>query len=141
MKRRLARECALKVLFMNDVGSNNPDEALRNVTGNGDGQKMMLSPRDQEFCAALVQGVVSKRNELNSRLAPYLINWQLERLAPVVRNILQMALFETLYMKDIPPAVTINEAIELARLYQDEESSRFVNAVLDRIRLSEEGRD
>lgn len=88
MKRRLARECALKVLFMNEVGFNNPDEALRNITSNGDGEKMELSARDQEFCAALVQGVVSKREELNSRLAPYLINWQLDRLAPIVRNIL-----------------------------------------------------
>ncbi len=141
MRRRLARECALKVLFMNDMGANDPAEALRNIIENGDGQHLALSPHDEAFCNDLVQGVVSRREELNRKLAPYLVNWQLDRLAPVVRNILQMALYETLYMKDIPPAVTINEAIELARLYQDEESSRFVNAVLDRIRLSEEERE
>ena len=137
MKRRLARECALRALFMIDVGSNKPEEALCSVMENCRREQGVLPPPEQEFCSALVRGVVCRRDDLNSRLTPYLINWQLERLAPVVRSILQMALFEILYMEDIPPVVTINEAIELVKLYQDEESSRFVNAVLDRIRLNE----
>jgi N utilization substance protein B len=117
---------------MIDVGANNPEEALHNVAGD------LTTLQAQEFCSALVRGVVSRKEELSVKLSPYLINWQLERLAPVVRNVLLMALFEILHMEDIPAAVTINEAVELTRLYQDEESSRFVNAVLDRLRLSDE---
>jgi len=132
LKRRTARECALKVLFMIDVGANNPEEALHNMT------RDVIPLQAQEFCSTLVWGVVSRKEELSTKLSPYLINWQLERLAPVVRNVLLMALFEILYMEDIPAAVTINEAVELTRLYQDEESSRFVNAVLDRLRLNDE---
>ena len=132
MKRRVARECALKVLFMIDVGENSPEEALHIMT------RDIVSQQAREFCGTLVWGVISRKVELSAKLSPYLINWQLERLAPIVRNILLMALLEILYMEDIPVAVTINEAVELTRLYQDEESSRFVNAVLDRLRLSNE---
>jgi len=116
---------------MIDVGENNPEEALHNMT------RDVISLQAQGFCSTLVRGVVSRKEELSVKLSPYLINWRLERLAPVVRNVLLMALFEILYMEDIPAAVTINEAVELTRLYQDEESSRFVNAVLDGLRLSD----
>ncbi len=141
MKRRLARECALKALFMIEMGSNNAEEALQYILDNSCGEKNTLPAREQEFCAALVRGVVSKRDELSSMLTPFLINWKLERLAPVVRVIMHIALFETLYLKDIPFAVTINEAVELSRQYQDEESARFVNAVLDNMRLDREKGD
>ncbi len=141
MKRRIARECALKVLFMVDMGANDVEQALQYILNTSCEGKDVLQPREQDFCATLVRGVVSKRDELSSMLTPFLINWQLERLAPVVRLIMHMALFETLHMDDIPPAVTINEAVELSRQYQDEESARFVNAVLDNIRVSREKSD
>ena len=63
-----------------------------------------------------------------------LVNWQFNRLAATVRNILRLALYELLYFEDIPPAVAINEAIELTKAYQDEEAARFVNGILDTIR-------
>ena len=141
MKRRFARECALKVLFMIEMGANNTEQALQYILDNSCDAEQAMQAREQEFCTALVRGVVSKRDELNSMLTPFLINWQLDRLAPVVRVIMYIALFEILYMEDIPPAVTINEAVELSRQYQDEESARFVNAVLDNMRLSREKRD
>ena len=141
MKRRFARECALKVLFMVEMGANNVEEALNYILNNSFDSEHILEAREQNFCTVLVRGVVSKRDELNTMLTPFLINWKIERLAPVVRVIMYIALYEILHMQDIPPAVTINEAVELSRQYQDEESARFVNAVLDKVRLSGEKRD
>lgn len=141
MKRRFARECALKVLFMVETGNNNPEEALQYILDNSSEEEQKLPPREHEFCTMLVQGVMVNRDELNEMLTPFLINWKLDRLAPVVRAIMNIALYELIYMQDIPPAVTINEAVELSRQYQDEESARFVNAVLDKIRVSRERRD
>lgn len=141
MKRRYARECALKVLFMVDMGANNPEQALQYVLNNAGEHNKKLPEQERGFCTTLVNGVLANRDELSEMLTPFLINWQLERLAPVVRVIMLMALYEIIYLEDIPVAVTINEAVELSREYQDDESARFVNAVLDNIRVSREKRD
>jgi transcription antitermination factor NusB len=66
-------------------------------------------------------------------LTGYLVNWQFDRLAAIVRNILRLALFEMLFLDEIPAVVSINEAIEITKIYQDEEASRFVNGILDKI--------
>jgi len=91
---------------------------------------------DQEtaFFHSSLQGILAHRSELDRLLKEHLINWKLDRLSPVVRNILRIGIYEIMYVEEIPEKVSINEAIELAKTYQDEEASRFVNGVLDRIR-------
>lgn len=128
MKRRLPREYAFKILFMIEVGKNDPASALSYLFGNDD-----FSNQEKLFCRSLVEGVLEKRGELDKTLSLYLINWQFDRLPAAVRNILRLALYELLYLGDTPPPVAINEAIELTKTYQDEEAARFVNGMLDNI--------
>ncbi|RJX28030.1 MAG: transcription antitermination factor NusB [Dethiobacter sp.] len=131
MKRRLSRECAFKALFMIDLGNNNQEGALNYVLRDAG-----LSEKEQLYCVNLVKGVLGKKKELDEILSGYLVNWQFDRLAVTIRNILRLALYEMLYHDDVPPPVSINEAIEMAKVYQDSEASRFVNGILDKIRKS-----
>jgi N utilization substance protein B len=128
LKRRLGRESALKVLFMVEMGGNDPEAALQYVW-----EQISLPEREQLFCRELVMGTLQKREQLDALLLQGLINWRLERLSATVRSILRLALYEMLYFPDIPFAVTINEAIELTKLYHDEEAARFVNGILDKV--------
>jgi len=115
---------------MIDIGKNNPEKALFYTIDN-----FTFSAGEQLFLKELVLGTLEKLPELDSLLSRYLINWEIERLAAPVRNILRLGLFELLFSEKTPPAVVINEAIELTKRYQDEEAARFVNGVLDKIRL------
>ncbi len=128
MKRRTARECALKVLFMVEMGKNDPEVALQYILEQGN-----LMGKEQLFCLKLIEGVLQNREGLDLILLKGLVNWELERLSATVRCILRLALYELLYLPDIPYAVTINEAIELTKLYHDPEAARFVNGVLDKV--------
>ncbi len=127
MKRRLAREYALKALFMIEVGGNDPTSALFYLLEN-----TSFSGKETTFCRQLVIGTIEEQDSLDVLLSQYLVNWEMDRLATVVRNILRIGLYELIHMKDIPPSVTINESIEMAKKYQDDESARFINGVLDR---------
>ncbi len=127
MKRRLAREFSLKALFMIEVGRIEPKSALSYLLEN-----TSFSDKETVFCRQLVFGALEAQKNLDELISHYLLNWELERLAPAVRNILRMGFYELMYMEDIPSGVTINESIELAKKYQDEESARFINGVLDR---------
>jgi N utilization substance protein B len=129
LKRRLSRECAFKALFMIDLGNNNDESALNYLL-----KDTGLSERERSFCIKLVKGVLSKEKELDEILSRHLVNWQFDRLATAVRSILRLALYEMLHCDEIPPLVSINEAIELTKKYHDNDAARFVNGVLDKIR-------
>lgn len=130
LKRKQVREQAFRTLFMIDIGKNNPEKALFYTI-----DTFPFSAGERLFLKELVLGTLEKLPELDSLLSRYLINWEIERLAAPVRTILRLGLFELLFSEKIPPAVIINEAIELTKRYQDEEAARFVNGVLDKIRL------
>jgi transcription antitermination protein NusB len=134
LKRRLLRECAFKVLFMVDNGENSLEGALSYVLEDAD-----LSEKEQSFCRELVNGVLEKKDELDKKLSASLVNWKFDRLAAPVRSILRLSLYEMLYRSDVPKVVSINEAIEITKTYHDEESSRFVNGILDKVRKEIEG--
>src|SRR5262249_46576852 len=87
-----------------------------------------------EFCLTLYKGVATHREEIDRKLAEAAENWRVARMPAVDRNILRMGAFEILHLTDTPPAVTIDECIELARRFGTAESSAFVNGVLDRLR-------
>ena len=89
----------------------------------------------RDFALPLVEGVLKQRSEIDERISRYAENYELGRLAVVDRNILRLAIYEMLYRHDIPPVVSINEAIEIAKRFGTEESSRFVNGMLDRVKL------
>lgn len=86
---------------------------------------------DRAFAEDLVRGVGERRPELDEMLAQLSRNWRVDRMARVDRSLLRMALYELKYREDVPPAVIINEAVELAKRYAAEETPAFVNGLLD----------
>lgn len=110
-------------------------------TGAGKDEDIALFLKDQEldddsyeFCRMLIAGALSKNDELDTLLGKYVDNWGIKRIASVDRNVIRMALYEMLYLKDIPAIVSINEAVDIAKKYSTAESGKFVNGVLDKIK-------
>ncbi len=127
-KRTRARECALQLLYAADLRNEDIGEIIRNY--------WLVQQEEAEvktFCNRLVLGVLEKMPEIDSRITQHTDNWRIERMAVIDRNIIRLATYELVFTEDIPPKVSINEAVELAKKYGDDESGRFVNGVLDKI--------
>ena len=122
-RRRGARKIALDVLYEHDVSGASASEIL----GRYDPEPA------HEFAGVLVRGVVAHRAELDQLIASYAEDWTIERMPVIDRNLLRLGTFELLYLDDVPAAVTINEAVELAKTFSTEDSGRFVNGILGRI--------
>lgn len=127
--RRRARECALQILFQVDLSEVEVEEALLRYWDSFGGPA-----EAREFAEELVRGACSQDSEIDLMISEAATNWRIERMGRVDRNILRMAVYEMLACKDIPPRVTINEAVELAKRFGSEDTPRFVNGVLDAIR-------
>ena len=128
-KRSRSRQIALEALYQIDlVGADSQDLAADYTSIRSS------DPVVSGFARQLVEGVVQHRQELDRLLSEAADNWRLDRMAVLDRNIMRIAVFELLYIDDIPPKVSINEAIELAKRYGVAESGQFVNGVLDRIK-------
>ena len=127
-KRRKSREYALQVLFQLNITKQEAIKALSQFQEH-------FSPDGEadEFLKRLVLGVLEHRQELDRLIEQYSENWRLDRINIIERNILRMALFELLYCEEIPPKVTINEAIDLGKRYGSGDSGGFINGILDRI--------
>ena len=96
-----------------------------------------ISPRAKEmreFTRDLIQGVLTNKEALDLKIQELAQNWDMKRIATVDRNILRLAVYELLYRNDIPPVVSINEAIDIAKIYSTDESGKFVNGILDRLK-------
>jgi len=92
------------------------------------------TPRAREFAQPLIEGMVAHLPEIDERIRRYSENYEFHRISPVDRNVLRLAIYEMLYRDDIPPVVSINEAIELAKTFGSGDSGRFVNGILDRVK-------
>ncbi len=130
--RSKARDIALCLLYQIEITKTNPQHVLQT-----DLAKNAKDPLIVDFFSQLVKGVFSKKEELDSIIKRYAKNWEIKRMAVIDRNILRLSAFELFFLKDIPPKVSINEAIELAKRYGDLDSARFVNGILDKIYKSE----
>ena len=93
-----------------------------------------MKPNVREFAQPLIEGMIAHLPEIDERIKRYCENYNLNRISPVDRNVLRLAIYEMLYRDDIPPVVSINEAIELAKTFGGAESGGFVNGILDRVR-------
>jgi N utilization substance protein B len=153
-RRREARERAVQFLFQHDL---NPPEALDSALDQfwqtqraaaiaeekgaaTWGQSVELPPPSAEeasvrlFADPLIRGTVEHLTELDATIAKHAKNWELHRFAAVDRNILRLAIFEMLYRDDIPPVVSINEAVDIAKKFSTQDSGKFVNGILDKIK-------
>ncbi|HZO82932.1 MAG TPA: transcription antitermination factor NusB [Candidatus Binataceae bacterium] len=126
--RHLGRELALKALYQIDIRGGASREDLLLLF-----ESFEADERARKFAAQLVEGVEREHAALDRHLADVLEHWSIGRLSRVDHNILRIALYELLWMGDIPARVTMDEAIELAKRYGDQESGRFVNGVLDEL--------
>ncbi|MFD3447792.1 transcription antitermination factor NusB [Microbacteriaceae bacterium 4G12] len=127
MKRRTARERAMQALYQMDIaGEVEVSTAIENTLEEGE--------KNNEFLEQLVVGSTKYKDEIDELIRKNLENWKLERVSTVDRNILRVAVYEMKYMEDIPHSVSINEAIEIAKVYGDEESRRFINGVLSKVK-------
>ena len=126
MNRRLARELALQTLYSVEVGRHEPAHALADVAEGAD------LGEDRAFVRDLVLGTLESSEECDSVIVPLLQGWTIERLPTLDRLLLRMGVYELRHRRETPPAVVINEAVELAKKFSTEDSGRFVNGVLDR---------
>ena len=133
-KRSLAREFALKILYQRDITGWDMETTAQRFWLNNEEP---VEKEAQNFANRLVIGIKDHLAEIDKKISDYATNWQLKRMAIIDRNILRMGVFELYFAPDIPPIVTINEAIELAKKYGDMESSKFVNGILDKIHKTE----
>lgn len=129
-ERRRAREYALQLLFQLDLSPDTTDAA---VEGFWKGKKVKESIAD--FASRLVRGAMRRREWIDGVLGAISHHWRVSRMAVVDRNILRLALYEMIFEVETPPIVIINEAIEIAKKFGNEESGPFINGILDAVRL------
>ena len=127
-KRRRARELAIQVLFHMECNPGDPGESFERVCESF-GPPKEIRPYSRE----VVVGVWENRTDLDRLISGSSKNWRVERMSRVDINILRIAIYEVLYMKDVPPKVSIDEAVELGKRYGTEESGAFINGILDHI--------
>jgi N utilization substance protein B len=128
--RRDGREAAVQFLYQVDLHKPEKiEEALTEFWKQNDEPQNV-----RDFANDLLRGALEKLPEIDARLRTLADNWDFERLAVVDRNILRLALYEMFYRPEIPPVVSINEAIEIAKKFSTAESGKFVNGLLDRVK-------
>ena len=128
-RRRRSRELALQLLYQNDLAGTPAEEMFQRTD-----EYLNAKPDVQEYASRLVLGTLSRRDELDAKLAERSEHWRLGRMPAVDRTLLRLALFELLYEDDTPDAVVIDEAVEIAKKFSTPSSGPFVNGVLDAIR-------
>jgi N utilization substance protein B len=126
--RRKARSIALQALYEIDSVQNDPEETLKNLR-----EELKLSEETFKFAGELVNGVVRYKEKLDAQIHRYAPAWPIEQIAFIDRNILRLAIFEILIDNKIPVKVAINEAVELAKNFGGDSSSKFINGVLGAI--------
>ena len=128
--RRRSRELAMQALFQIELHADHSTEAVELFCTH-----FKVSKRLRPFLLHLIQGVTEHRNEIDSLIKQFSQNWKMSRMSRVDRNVMRIAVYELLYCHDIPPKVSINEAIDIGKKYGTEDSGAFVNGILDSIHL------
>ncbi|MBN2430330.1 MAG: transcription antitermination factor NusB [Acidobacteria bacterium] len=126
--RRKARECALQLLFQADLSPMSVSE-FHDIYW----RLHPKSPEIRKYADFLFLGTLAHRTDIDALVQKYSEHWRIERMAAVDRNILRMAVFEFLHEQETPTTVVINEALEIARKFSTEESTQFINGILDAI--------
>ncbi|CAB1058690.1 Transcription termination protein NusB [Olavius sp. associated proteobacterium Delta 1] len=127
--RRQARELAMQALFYLDMQDNVSLQMLESYCDNFRPPK-----KARPFFLALVNGVLENRSEIDTLIERFSKNWKINRMSCVDRNVMRIAVYELLYCEDIPPKVSINEAVDVGKKFGSEESGAFINGIMDSIR-------
>lgn len=129
-RRRKAREIALQALYAAEISGDSLDKVIRDVFAYHD-----ESAEVKDFARSMIEKCYQYRGELDEYIRRRTRNWDFSRIAVIDRLVMRMAICEFLYFFDIPPKVSIDEAIELTKLYSTDQSGRFVNGILDAVLL------
>ncbi len=152
--RREARERTVQFLFQQELNpAEDLDQALEHFWTSQSaaalaedkgpanwGEPVVLPPPTaeeislREFADPMIRGTIENCAEIDLLIQKYLQNWDFHRVAVVDRNVLRLAIYEMLYREDIPPVVSINEAVDIAKKYSTDDSGKFVNGILDRVK-------
>jgi N utilization substance protein B len=130
-KRRLVRERVLQILYAYEMNSENLSALIESILGD------VEEENDIKFGKDLVNRVLINKKQLDEKITDRISNWEINRVALIDKILLRMAICEILYFPDIPPKVSINEAIEIAKVFSTAGSAKFINGILDKI-LSDE---
>ena len=133
--RHRSRQRALQVLYLWDQRKQAVDEALSSfyeTLGSEEGELQRTPP--DEFMESLVRGAAANADSIDQRITAKSSNWRIERMPVVDRNILRLAIYEMLHREDIPPVVSINEAVDIAKKFSTQDSGKFVNGILDKVK-------
>jgi len=130
-KRRVVREKVLQVLYAYEVNNDNLQALSDSLLAEVQDEKLI------SFGKELINKVLINKNEFDQRIKQRVSNWEMNRIALIDRILLRMALCEIIYFPDIPPKVSINEAIEIAKTFSTAGSGKFINGILDAILMDE----
>lgn len=130
MSRKLAREAAMKLIYQMDVALAEPDEVLK-FYFEDTGEK--ISADNRRYITECVKGVKGNIDILNGYIEKYSRSWKIDRISKVDIAILRLSIYEMLKVEDVPGAVSINEAVEIAKKYSGDNSPSFINGVLDSV--------
>ena len=128
-KRREGREAAVQYLYQLDIHDDRVADLRTEFWTLRDS-----NPKVREFAEQLIAGVNAHLAEVDERIKKYALNFEIGRLAAVDRNILRLAIYEMLYCMETPPIVALNEALEIAKKFGGEDSARFINGILDKVK-------
>lgn len=134
--RRKSRELAMQALFYMDIHQNSSQELLERFC-----EYFSPPEKTRPFFFKLVNGVLATRTEIDALIERYSENWELSRMSFVDRNVIRIAVYEMLYCSDIPPKVSINEAVDVGKKFGTEESGAFINGIIDSIRIELEKKE
>lgn len=127
-ERRRAREAAMRALYQMDMSGCSPEWAVAFAVN--DSADLDLPERARSYAVELVMGTVERIREIDEIMTGLSHDWAVSRMSPTDRNIMRIAVWEMLYLKDVPVAAAIDEAVEIAKLYGTADSPRFVNGIL-----------
>jgi N utilization substance protein B len=129
--RRRSREMAMQALYFMDVRKTYTDEKIARFC-----DTFQPSKRIKPLFLRLINGVIANMKDIDDTIERFSKNWQISRMSYVDRNIIRIGVFEMIYCPDIPPKVSINEAVDVGKKFGTEESGSFINGIMDSIHLA-----
>lgn len=127
MNRRQVREVVMQVLYAHDIRKDNIEKVAEGIIP----EEILAQEKSREFARKLLSDVSTHQKMIDEYITKHADNWELDRMAIIDKNLMRMAIAEFLFMDDVPPKVTINEAIEISKKYSTDKSGKFINGILD----------
>jgi transcription antitermination protein NusB len=127
-ERRIGRILACQALFSYEFQKETPIQELCQFKWD-----VHNKPASLAFAQRIVKGTIELISEIDEIIIPLLVNWEFDRITPVNKSILRLSIYSLLHVQDVPAVVTINEAIDLCKIFSEETDYKFINAILDKV--------